>query len=324
MIPINNQLKDKLNKIPELPGIYKMLDSRGHIIYIGKSKCLKKRVKSYFVSEPKWEKVKKMVNLIKDIEYLVTDTHLEARLLECKLIKTIKPAFNSQMKNDSRYAYLEIRDYNPYNPLAVVNQRTDQCYGPFRSKHILIKSIDLLKNIYPIREQDDHYNFQYHLFPITMDRDCYLINQKLLNDLFNHDQKLDLFIQDLEKEMQKEASNYRFEAASYYRDLIHGLQYVKAGINGYRDLFSKNLLLKIPTKDGVKLFYVTRGNIILDKKYQILRDQSLRLFIEKGNQLQAKQTEVHLLEKSAIDYRDIIYSEINSLPKEMVIDLSEL
>ncbi|NLK28376.1 MAG: hypothetical protein GX306_08565 [Clostridiales bacterium] len=108
--------------------------------------------------------------------------------------------------------------------------------------------------------------------------------------------------------MQKEASNYRFEAASYYRDLIHGLQYVKAGINGYRDLFSKNLLLKIPTKDGVKLFYVTRGNIILDKKYQILRDQSLRLFIEKGNQLQAKQTEVHLLEKSAIDYRDIIYS----------------
>ena len=75
-----------------------MLDFKGNIIYIGKSKCLKKRVHSYFVKSPVWEKAKKMAPLIYDINYIVTDTHLEAMLLECEMIKTIKPYFNAAMK----------------------------------------------------------------------------------------------------------------------------------------------------------------------------------------------------------------------------------
>lgn len=147
---ISKHLENILNSIPELPGIYQMIDSKGNIIYIGKSKCLKKRVKSYFVDTPKWEKVTKMVSLIHDIHYVVTDTHLEARLLECKLIKQVSPFFNSQMKNDKRYVYLSLESNLKRGPLSIVHERGLDTYGPFRSSHTLSDTIESLKNIYPI------------------------------------------------------------------------------------------------------------------------------------------------------------------------------
>lgn len=320
MIDMSDKLKNKLNNIPALPGIYKMLDSRRNIIYVGKSKCLKKRVKSYFVTDHKWEKVKKMVALIRDIEYIVTDTHLEARLLECSLIKTIKPPFNSQMKNDRRYAYLQIKDYNPYNSLAVVHERSDYTYGPLRSQHMLIELIDLLKNLYPIQFTGDKYEFEYHLFPITMDQITFEKNQQVLIDLLSNEEKLKLFIEQLEDNMNKAASTYHFEKASKYRDIIRGLEYVKHGINGYRDLFSKRLVLKLPTQEGVKLFYVNKGNILLTKKYKRISslDKYLKNFIDKGNAIECNEI-MEIDDKAAIDYRDILYSEINSLPEDMII-----
>ena len=83
------ELKQKLDSIPQLPGIYKMLDSQGNIIYVGKSKCLRKRIKTYFTGNHERSKIEKLVSLISDIDYIVTDTHLEAKLLECKLIKKL-------------------------------------------------------------------------------------------------------------------------------------------------------------------------------------------------------------------------------------------
>lgn len=118
---MTNQLKDKLAMLPEAPGIYKMLDSRGDIIYIGKSKCLKSRVISYFANNPNWEKAKKMAPFIYDLEYVVTDTHLEAMLLECELIKRIKPHFNVSMKHDERYVYLKVGKTEQARPLYVVH-----------------------------------------------------------------------------------------------------------------------------------------------------------------------------------------------------------
>jgi len=76
LINITDKLKNKINQISELPGIYKMLDAKSNIIYIGKSKSIRKRVKTYFSNNPKWEKVKEMVLLIDDIEFEVTDTHV--------------------------------------------------------------------------------------------------------------------------------------------------------------------------------------------------------------------------------------------------------
>ena len=152
-------LRDKLQKLPDLPGIYKMLNRDGQIIYIGKSKCLKNRVRSYFSKTPTWEKVKKMVNMIHDFEIIVTDTHLEARLLECELIKFYKPVFNSQFKTDSRYVFLNIENSNKYSPLTISTERKNNSYGPFRSKYTLKDAILSLENLYPFQKTNDGYAF---------------------------------------------------------------------------------------------------------------------------------------------------------------------
>lgn len=98
----------------------------------------KKRVKSYFTKSPKQPKIERMIFLIDDIDYIVTDTHLEARLLECQLIKELKPYFNSQMKNDRRYFYLNVTHSSHSRGLSIVLEREDRQLGPFRRKQVIL------------------------------------------------------------------------------------------------------------------------------------------------------------------------------------------
>jgi excinuclease ABC subunit C len=310
-------LTDKINSVPELPGIYKMLDSQGNIIYIGKSKCLKKRVKSYFAAAPAWEKVKKMVGFIHDIDIVVTDTHLEARLLECELIKAIRPAFNAQMKRDGGYAYLKVEDYNPYHVLNIVPERTSHTYGPFRSRSRLLELITAMKNIYPIQKNGRHYEFEYHLMPVSMDKASFQENREVLLELLSKDQKIAEFIRTLDSRMKEAASCFKFETASRYRDLMAGMTLLKKGINGYRNMISKNILLTIPVPGGSKLFFVSRGFIRFKRFFPELSDQETDRFIEESRKLSAST--VNLMdEKGALDFRDILYSEILALPEDMV------
>jgi len=324
MKEIKPELKNKIKNIPPLPGIYKMLDSRGQIIYVGKSKCLKKRVQSYFVKDHKWEKINKLVSFIHDVDFIVTDTHLEARLLECELIKSIKPYFNSQMKNDQGYVYLKLNDYNPYNVLSLVNERTDNSYGPFRSRNLLLEFISLMKNIYPVGFENNRYVFEYHIFPVVMDKNDYNHNYKILKSIFEFEDKMRLFISQAEEKMSEAANAYRYETASAYRDILNCLKYIEHGINGYKNFFSKKLVLKNPTVDGVKLFYVNKGSILLSKKYKRLSDVYLKNFINKGNLISQKQESKespNVSDKASVDYRDILYSEICSLPGDMILHI---
>jgi excinuclease ABC subunit C len=314
---LTDKLNEKLNTLPELPGIYKMLDSRGNIIYIGKSKCLKKRVKSYFTATPAWEKVKRMVGFIRDIEIIVTDTHLEARLLECELIKEVKPAFNAQMKQDKGYVYLKLEEYNIHNPLAVIQERSGQAYGPFRSRFKLGELIASLKNIYPIQKSGNGYLFEYHLMPVTMDKKAYEENQETLTRLLTDADEIQEFINALEAKMKEAAADFRFEAASRFRDLMSGMIMLESGINRYQDLITKNFLINIPIPGGNKLFFVSRGYIQLKKYFSKITAQETAAFIEKGLHLRSDGLSERD-EKEAIDFRDILFSEILSLPEDMV------
>lgn len=312
-----DNIKNQINSIPELPGIYKMLDSKGNIIYIGKSKSLKKRVKSYFISTPKWEKIKKLVSLVHEIDFIVTDTHLEARLLECKLIKEVKPYFNSQMKNDQKYSYLKIADYNIHNPLIILDNREANSYGPFRSKTNLQNIINSFKNLYPISKVDNNYEFEYHIFPLSLDPVLFEENKVILMDIFNNSRNLLKFIKSLESRMMEAAAEYKFETASMYRDVMSSLNYLKYGIDGYRKYVTKNILIQIQIPTGIKLFYVHKSNILLTRRFSVLTEENRKHFIEEGKSL------IHTIsksnnEKTDMDYRDILYSEIISLPDEMV------
>jgi excinuclease ABC subunit C len=318
MIEISDKIKNILNQIPELPGIYKMIDSRENIIYIGKSKCLKKRVKTYFADNPKWEKVNRMVRLIDNIEYTVTDTHLEAMLLECNLIKSIQPIFNSQMKNDKRYVYLKIEDYNRHNSLKVTSTREENSYGPFRNKYMLYDIIDSLKNLYPIIKKNDSYDFEYRLFPVSMNKETFHENQKSLLHLFSDGNNFDIFINILNKKMQTESSLCNFESAIMYRNIIQNMEYLKIAVNKYKSIMTSDIFIAIPLQKGYKLFFISGGNIVLKEKFSEISEISSEIkddFILRGiKSLDSFSSEMD--EKSYMDYRDILYSEIINLPDE--------
>ncbi len=312
----------ELNILPELPGIYKMINAQGTIIYIGKSKCLKSRVKSYFAASPTWEKVKKMVSQIDTIEYTVTDTHLEARLLECQLIKYYQPMFNAQLKNDKRYVYLKI-ETDPCDRLLTLSaHRQDDTYGPFRRKHVLETLLEQLKKIYPLHDRNDTYEFAYHFFPVKMEEAEFLENRNIFIDLLSDSAKMDLFLQTLHHKMTEASDRYKFEIASLYRDILLGFQSLRNGLNGYHDLASKNILLKLPLDGGFKLFFVAKGCIVLKEVFPFLTRKEENSFIRRGKQLLA-QTACNPNEKAQIDYRDILYSEIMSLSKDKVRYLNE-
>ncbi len=320
MTKVPKHLIEKINQIPAEPGIYKMLDSNDRIIYVGKSICLRNRVKSYFVKNHRWSKVEKMVSFIDDIEYIVTDTHLEAILLECNLIKKIKPMFNTQLKNDEKYVYLKIEEFNIHNPLSIVNTREENCFGPFRRKFSLVELVNSFKNIYPIVKDNEGYRFYYNLMPISMDRDKFDENKKSLEEIFSDDKEMMLLINKLEEKMKESATELQFATASVYRDMIYGLNYLKTGIYGYKTIFSKDIILKIPISEGYKLFFISKGEILLKSTFSNLTDEDMKNFINTGSNLKSSISK-NSNEKSSMDYRDILYSEIKSLPKEMIIYL---
>jgi excinuclease ABC subunit C len=318
MIDISEKIKNILNDIPELPGIYKMFDARKNIIYIGKSKCLKKRVKTYFADNPKWEKVNRMVRLIDDIEYTVTDTHLEAMLLECSLIKSIQPIFNSQMKNDRRYVYLKIEDYNRHNSLKITSTREENSYGPFRNKYMLYDIIDSLKNLYPIIKTNDTYDFEYNLFPVSMNKEIFNENKESLLHLFSDSSNLDNFINMLNQKMQTESSLCNFESAIMYRNIIQNMEYLKTAVNKYKSIMTADIFIAIPIQNGYKLFFISGGNIILKEKFSEMSEIKSEIkddFIQRGIK-SLENFSIEMDEKSHMDYRDILYSEIINHPDE--------
>nr|WP_300004391.1 GIY-YIG nuclease family protein [Tissierella sp.] len=316
MIKIHEELKTKIQSIPELPGIYKMLDREGNIIYIGKSISLRKRVRTYFADKPKWRKVKKMQRVIYDIEYIVTDTHLEARLLECEMIKSIMPIFNSQFKNDKGYVYLKIRDYNIFNPISIVYDYEEGVYGPFRRRFRVLSILESFKNLYPILKTGRSYSFNYDVFPLKMDRETFTLNKKSLEDIFSKDPEFILFLQALEQEMSLASMDLKFETAMVYRDVINDLNYLKGSLKEDKNLFLKKIFLNIPLEKGSKFFLISRGKI-LDKKTLLKYDQrDIDDFIKEASSV--KRVCENKFEKSSLDFRNIIYSEVRNLPPELV------
>jgi excinuclease ABC subunit C len=117
-------LKDKVKHLPSSPGVYLMKDINGQIIYVGKAKNLKNRVRSYFQnSKAHTQKIIKLKASLKDFDYILTDTEFEAFMLECELIREMKPIFNRMMKSPQSYVYIRILIDGGY-------QRIDICKNP--------------------------------------------------------------------------------------------------------------------------------------------------------------------------------------------------
>lgn len=148
-------LKEKLLLLPNKPGCYLMKDKNGVIIYVGKAKNLKNRVNSYFKSSHTG-KTKVLVNNIVDFEYIITNSELEALLLEINLIKEHNPKYNVLLKDDKSYPYIEITDEKVPRLLIVrpskLRKKNHKLYGPYPNSTAAKKTIELLNRLYPLRK----------------------------------------------------------------------------------------------------------------------------------------------------------------------------
>ncbi|WP_088810393.1 MULTISPECIES: excinuclease ABC subunit UvrC [unclassified Listeria] len=148
---MNSELQQKLKTLPESPGCYMYRDKKGEILYIGKSKNLKKRVKSYF-TKTQIGKTKRLVHHIHDFELILTDTEQEALLLEMTLIMKYQPPYNVMLKEEIRYLYIKItNEKNPHLELTKDIEKDGAHYfGPYASRYMATETLELLQKLYPL------------------------------------------------------------------------------------------------------------------------------------------------------------------------------
>ncbi len=230
-----------LSKLPDLPGVYLMHGKNDEIIYVGKALSLKHRVRQYFQpSHDEGLKKKQMVQNIDYFEFIVTDSELEALILECNLIKEYRPKYNTMLRDDKTYPYIEVTLTESY-PRVLFSRRLkkngNKFFGPFTSAGAVHDTIELVQKLYKIRtcSQKLPENFgknrpclNYHIGQClgpcqgNVSVEEYRKNVDKVIDFLNGDY-FDT-IKDLEKKMLASSEEMDFEKAALYRDLIESVK----------------------------------------------------------------------------------------------------
>src|SRR4051812_18271371 len=150
---MNETIKQKLTLLPDQPGCYLMKDRQGTIIYVGKAKVLKNRVRSYFTGSHDG-KTLRLVNEIEDFEYIVTSSNIEALILELNLIKKYDPKYNVMLKDDKTYPFIKITNERHPRLLASRKVKKDKSkyFGPYPNVQSARETIKLLDRLYPLRK----------------------------------------------------------------------------------------------------------------------------------------------------------------------------
>jgi excinuclease ABC subunit C len=225
------------------------------------------------------------------------------------------------MKNDGRYFYIRVENYNKHNALSITDERTDNCFGPFRSRYTISDFLGRLKNLYPIRKSNGRYEVEYHMFPLTMEQDTFNENREVLLEFLNEEENIVLLTEALQEKLEEAAAACRFEMASVYRDMIICFGMLRNGLNGYKALASRDILIKLPVGDGCKMFYVSGGIVINTSYLETITEKEKKVFIKESKAI-FKDKIPSENEKAGIDFRDVLYSEISDLPMEAVEFLS--
>lgn len=234
----------KVNEFPEKPGVYLMKDIEGKIIYVGKAINLKKRVKSYFRNKESLSpKVRAMVSQIEDIEFIVTESELEALVLECNLIKFHKPKYNILLRDDKQYPYIKINLDAPYPYLEIVRRiKKDgaKYFGPFVDAGALRETIDAIRKIFPIRYCSKDLSklplkerpcLNYHIKKCLAPCKGGVLQGKYMemveNIILFLEGKTDLLIDILKEKMFKAAENLDFETAAEIKEKLISIEKVR-------------------------------------------------------------------------------------------------
>ncbi|GFP74565.1 UvrABC system protein C [Clostridium fungisolvens] len=307
-----------------------MKDSLDTIIYVGKSKNLKSRVSSYFTnSKSHSPKVVKLVKNLKDFDYIITDTEFEAFMLECKLIKEIKPIYNKLMKNPISYCYIKItlNDKYPEIDLSDIYSIDDGniYFGPYTSSNKIEKALLGLKEHYKIlcsnkfKSSSACINYSLGLcMGVCMDsfsKDRYLsVIDKIISLFKGTDTSV---IEEIEYKMLDAVNKLDFETAAKYRDTIGDINYIvdRTNMINYMDLSRNVILTENLDKTSIKFFLISNNKIIFNEKLTILPNNNLVDYMTKitlelfGN---ISSNNSRYLDKDAIDEAQIIFSYIQN------------
>ncbi len=237
------RLESRLKEIPPEPGVYFMRSENGDILYIGKSKKLRSRVRSYFRPAQKLsDRIAMMVRQVTEIEFIVTDTEAEALALEANLIKKHQPYYNVMLKDDKKYPYVCITWSEDYPRIFITRKRRatkkrDRYYGPYVDTRLLRYTLHIIKRVFPLRQRRK---------PLFKDRPCLNYDmgrcpgvcqslvtpedyKKIVNKVAMVFQgRTDELNSTLQSQMEKAGERLDFEKAAQYRDQIRALSSLNA------------------------------------------------------------------------------------------------
>ncbi|GGH23563.1 excinuclease ABC subunit C [Paenibacillus segetis] len=317
-----------------------MKDSRGNILYVGKSKHLKNRVQSYFHnSKSHSPKIKKLVNHVKDLEYILTDTEFEAFMLECQLIHGHKPMYNRKMKNPLAYQYIAIWKNEGLNRLEVTNDPFSnddyQYFGPYTAnKNSVEKAIQGIKGYFKIdcnqsvTTKGACLNHSLGLcLGMCLGGEALAQYNHIINRLIALLDGTDPSLyEEMNQGMLAAAEQYDFEKAARYRDYIGAVTFLlnKEKVIDFVEENRNIVVVEYLTEDLIKLFLIKRNRILFCGKYSVAPTGMVSLY-EKIRTKILDHFEIggHTLSngvsRDEIDEAQIIYSYLQGSSSKYII-----
>lgn len=274
--------EEELKKLPTKPGVYIMRDKNDTILYVGKAISLRSRVRSYFRANiGRGPAIDKMVSLIARFEYIVTDSELEALVLENNLIKEYFPKYNTMLKDDKTYPYIKVTIGEEYPRVLFSREmKKDKCkyFGPYTSAGAVKDTIELLNKLYQLRTcnrslpkeiGNDRPCLNYHIKQCVAPCQGYITREQyreqvedaleFLNGNYNK------LLKDLESKMLKASEDLEFEEAAKYRDLFNSVKSVSQKQKINETVGENKDIIALSTEDDdavVQVFFIRDGKLI--------------------------------------------------------------
>lgn len=283
-------IEDELKKLPASPGVYIMHDAGDDIIYVGKAVVLKNRVRQYFQgSRNKSQKIAKMVPQIARFEYIVTDSEMEALILECNLIKTYRPKYNTLLKDDKAYPYIRVSVEEEF-PRIIYSHRMkkdkSRYFGPYSAAAAVKETIDLVRKLYSIRNcskkipskaaEAEGPCLYYHIHQCDAPcigkisaEDYGKLVDGALKFLGGDDRQV---LQDLNAKMKKASEDLQFEQAALYRDQIEAVKRIRQSQKAAFGSGDDNDIVALACRENeaiAQVFFVREGRLIGREHYYL-------------------------------------------------------
>ena len=233
-----NPSSDKLTHLPARPGVYLMRDKAGKVIYVGKAKDVRARVRSYFNNSDERSQIQFLLRRVEDIETLVTSNDKEALILENNLIKQYKPRYNIRLKDDKSYLSIKVTTQHPWPRIFATRKIVkdgSRYFGPFSSAVAARETIDIIEKHFLLRNCTDHnfrnrgrpclqYQIKRCMAPCVLEVSAEVYREQVRQAMLFIDGRQQQLIDELRQRMQAKSDALEFEAAARIRDQIQAVE----------------------------------------------------------------------------------------------------